>query len=100
VQGGLSIVVSPLISLMEDQVQQLRDEGLPALMLNSGMPAEEARATMTQLHEGYAGLLYVAPERFFAGGFQSVMEKLKPRLLAVDEAHCHFRSARRSRPRI
>jgi ATP-dependent DNA helicase RecQ len=88
VQGGLSIVVSPLISLMEDQVQQLRDAGLPALMLNSGMPAEEARQTMAQLHQDYAGLLYVAPERFFAAGFQSVMEKLRPRLLAVDEAHC------------
>ena len=88
VQGGLSIVVSPLISLMEDQVQQLRDEGLPALMLNSGMPADDARQTMAQLHQGYTGLLYVAPERFFAAGFQSVMEKLKPRLLAVDEAHC------------
>jgi ATP-dependent DNA helicase RecQ len=88
VQGGLSIVVSPLISLMEDQVQQLRDEGLPALMLNSGMPADDARQTMAQLHQGYVGLLYVAPERFFAAGFQSLMEKLRPRLLAVDEAHC------------
>jgi ATP-dependent DNA helicase RecQ len=88
VQGGLSIVVSPLISLMEDQVQQLRDEGLPALMLNSGMPADEARATVAQLHQNYAGLLYVAPERFFAASFQSIMEKLRPRLLAVDEAHC------------
>jgi ATP-dependent DNA helicase RecQ len=73
---------------MEDQVQQLRDEGLPALMLNSGMPADDARQTMAQLHQGYAGLLYVAPERFFAAGFQSLMEKLQPRLLAVDEAHC------------
>jgi ATP-dependent DNA helicase RecQ len=88
VQGGLSIVVSPLISLMQDQVQQLRDEGIPALMLNSGMPADEARQTMAQLHQGYAGLLYVAPERFFAAGFQSLMEKMQPRLLAVDEAHC------------
>jgi len=88
VQGGLSIVVSPLISLMEDQIQQLRDEGLPALMLNSGMPADAARQVMAELHQGYAGLLYVAPERFFAGGFQSLMEKMRPRLLAVDEAHC------------
>ena len=75
VQGGLSIVVSPLISLMEDQIQQLRDEGLPALMLNSGMPADAARQVMAELHQGYAGLLYVAPERFFAAGFQSLMEK-------------------------
>jgi ATP-dependent DNA helicase RecQ len=88
VQGGLTLVVSPLISLMEDQVQQLRDEGLAAIMLNSGMPAEAQRAAMAQLHQGFEGLLYVAPERFFAGGFQSLMEQLRPRFLAVDEAHC------------
>jgi ATP-dependent DNA helicase RecQ len=88
VQGGLTIVVSPLISLMEDQVQQLRDRGLPAIMLSSAMPPAEARKTMVELHNGYTGLLYVAPERFFSGGFQSVMEKLQPRLLAIDEAHC------------
>jgi ATP-dependent DNA helicase RecQ len=88
VQGGLSIVVSPLISLMQDQVQQLHDEGLPALMINSGMQGDEVRQVIAQLEQGYAGLLYVAPERFFSAGFQSVMERLQPRLLAVDEAHC------------
>ncbi len=88
VQGGLTVVVSPLISLMEDQVQQLRDEGLSAAMLNSSLTATEAREVLAQLHAGFEGLLYVAPERFFAGSFQGVIEKLKPKLLAVDEAHC------------
>src|SRR3954471_10841362 len=66
VAGGLTIVVSPLISLMEDQVQQLRDEGLSATMLNSALPAQQQREVMEELRNGFSGLLYVAPERFFA----------------------------------
>ena len=88
VQGGLTIVVSPLISLMQDQVNQLHDEGLPALMISSAMNGDDVRETLAQLHQGFDGLLYVAPERFFAVGFQSVMENLRPKLIAVDEAHC------------
>jgi ATP-dependent DNA helicase RecQ len=88
VQGGLTIVVSPLISLMEDQVQQLRDEEIPAVLLNSSLTPAMQREVMNQLEAGFDGLLYVAPERFFAGSFQSVVEKLKVRLFAVDEAHC------------
>lgn len=88
VQKGLTIVVSPLISLMEDQVQQMRDEGIPAAMLNSSMSPAEQRQVMGELHNGFGGLLYVAPERFFAANFQPLLEKLKPNLLAVDEAHC------------
>ncbi|MEA2708321.1 MAG: ATP-dependent helicase RecQ [Phycisphaerales bacterium] len=85
---GLTIVVSPLISLMEDQVQQLRDEGINAAMLNSALDAGEQRAVLRDLHEGFKGLLYVAPERFFASSFQPVIEKLRPKLFAIDEAHC------------
>src|SRR5205814_9366458 len=66
VSGGLSIVVSPLISLMEDQVQQLRDEGLAAAMLSSAQPMAQQRAVLEELRNGFEGLLYVAPERFFA----------------------------------
>src|SRR5580704_12015826 len=86
--GGLTIVVSPLISLMEDQVQQLRDEGISAAMLNSSLPPAVQRQVMAELHEGFEGLLYVAPERLLAANFQPLLEKLTPRLLAVDEAHC------------
>jgi len=88
VSGGLSIVVSPLISLMSDQVQQLRDEGINAAMLNSVLSPAEQREVIGQLHIGFEGLLYVAPERFFAPNFQSILPSLQPKLFAIDEAHC------------
>jgi ATP-dependent DNA helicase RecQ len=88
VQGGLTIVVSPLISLMEDQVQQLQDEEINAAMLNSSQAAAQQREVIAQLERGFEGLLYVAPERFFAAGFRNLLERLRPKLLAVDEAHC------------
>jgi ATP-dependent DNA helicase RecQ len=88
VGGGLTMVVSPLISLMEDQVQQLRDENIPAEFLNSSLPPAMQRELTAKLHNGFDGLLYVAPERLFAPNFQSLLEKLRPKLLAVDEAHC------------
>jgi ATP-dependent DNA helicase RecQ len=88
VGGGLTMVVSPLISLMEDQVQQLRDEGIPAALLNSSLPAAMQREVIAELNDGFQGLLYVAPERLFAPNFRGLMEKLRPKFLAVDEAHC------------
>jgi ATP-dependent DNA helicase RecQ len=88
VGGGLTMVVSPLISLMEDQVQQLRDENISAAFLNSSLPPGMQREVMAELNDGFQGLLYVAPERLFAPNFQSLLEKLRPKLLAVDEAHC------------
>jgi ATP-dependent DNA helicase RecQ len=88
VQGGLNIVVSPLISLMEDQVQQLRDEGIPAAFLNSSLSASMRRQTLAELANGFEGLLYVAPERFGSIEFQELVGRLKPKLLAIDEAHC------------
>src|SRR3954465_5533912 len=72
-QGGLTIVVSPLISLMEDQGQQLRDEGIAAAVLNSTLTASERRRVMVEVEAGFEGLLYVAPERFFAADFQALM---------------------------
>jgi len=88
VQGGLTLVVSPLISLMEDQVQQLRDEGIAAVFLNSSLSVSMRRQTIRELEEGFEGLLYVAPERFSSADFQDVMSRVKPKLFAVDEAHC------------
>src|ERR687891_1998521 len=85
VLDGLTIVVSPLISLMEDQVQQLRDEGIQAAMLNSALDQTEQRGVLRDLHEGFKGLLYVAPERFFAASFQQTFERLRPKLFAIDE---------------
>jgi ATP-dependent DNA helicase RecQ len=88
ISPGLTLVVSPLIALMEDQVQQMKDEGLPALLLNSAISAEERRNAMQQLQAGYNGLLYVAPERFSSPGFVDLMQKIRPKLFAIDEAHC------------
>jgi ATP-dependent DNA helicase RecQ len=88
VQGGLTIVVSPLISLMEDQVQQLRDEEIGAILLNSSLTLPQQREVVNQIEAGFEGLLYVAPERFFAPSFEPVLDRLRPKLLAVDEAHC------------
>jgi ATP-dependent DNA helicase RecQ len=85
---GLTIVVSPLISLMEDQVQQLRDEGITASLLNSSLPPGIQRQVIAELNDGFAGLLYLAPERMFSPAFMPTLQKLKPKLLAVDEAHC------------
>jgi ATP-dependent DNA helicase RecQ len=88
IQGGLTLVVSPLISLMEDQVQQLRDEGIAAALLNSSLTASFRRQVMAEVRQGFNGLLYVAPERFYAADFAELMPRLKVRLLVVDEAHC------------
>jgi ATP-dependent DNA helicase RecQ len=88
VQGGLTIVVSPLISLMADQVQRMRDEGLPAMLINSSQNAAEQRETIGELHRGFTGLLYVAPERFASGSFMANLGHLPVKLFAVDEAHC------------
>jgi len=88
VGGGLSIVVSPLISLMQDQVQQLRDEGLSAAFINSTQNAAQQRDVMSEVEKGWTGLLYVAPERFSQANFTARLAKLRPKLLAIDEAHC------------
>jgi ATP-dependent DNA helicase RecQ len=84
----LSIVVSPLVSLMEDQVQQLRDQNIPAMLINSTLTPAQQRQAMSELEKGFSGLLYVAPERFFLAGFTTLAASLKPALLAIDEAHC------------
>src|SRR5579885_3206124 len=82
---GLAVVVSPLISLMADQVRQMQELGIPALLLNSSLSSYEQSRTLAQLRNGFTGLLYLAPERFAAPSFQSVVRQLRPNLLVVDE---------------
>jgi ATP-dependent DNA helicase RecQ len=85
---GLTLIVSPLISLMTDQVRQLRALRIPAMMLCSGQTWDEQREVMARLRDGFRGLFYVAPERFNAPGFLSIITNRKLSLLAIDEAHC------------
>ncbi len=86
--GGLTIVVSPLIALMADQVQQLRELAVPTLFLNSSQDAADQRETLRIVRAGFEGILYVAPERFAAPSFRALLPQLHPRLFVVDEAHC------------
>ena len=85
---GLTIVVSPLIALMKDQVDALQGRGIAAAAVNSSLGAEEYRQVMQALRRGEIRILYVAPERFAQENFMSLLAGLQVALLAVDEAHC------------
>ena len=88
VRDGLTVVVSPLIALMKDQVDALQASGIAATFLNSSLAAGEGRARLRGLHNGEYRLLYVAPERLMLSGFLSDLQRWNVRLIAVDEAHC------------
>ena len=85
---GLTVVVSPLIALMKDQVDAARSLGIPAALINSALDAEEAREVYRDLYAGKLKLLYISPERFTLEGFAERLEEFKVDLFAVDEAHC------------
>ncbi len=85
---GLTLVISPLISLMKDQVTALAQAGVPAAYINSSLDAEAYRETYRRIRRGECKLLYVAPERLQAEGFRRLLEELPVSLVAVDEAHC------------
>ncbi len=87
-KGGLTLVISPLIALMKDQVDALEANGIPAAFLNSSQTAIEARQRWKELHEKSTRLLYVAPERLMLGDFITQLQSWKVDLIAVDEAHC------------
>jgi ATP-dependent DNA helicase RecQ len=88
VRRGLTVVVSPLIALMKDQVDALDAAGVPATFLNSSLESAEARNRMSALREGRYRLLYVAPERLMMPSFLGALRSLPVRAFAVDEAHC------------
>ena len=88
VRGGLTIVVSPLIALMHDQVQQLRATGVPAGALNSGNAPGENHAVERAIAERRLRLVYVAPERFALPGLVELFRAGGADMLAIDEAHC------------
>ena len=85
---GLTVVVSPLISLMKDQVAALTEAGIPAAFLNSSLSFEQLRSTYAKASAGQYKLLYVAPERLETESFLSLTARVPVSLLAVDEAHC------------
>ena len=85
---GTAIVVSPLISLMKDQVDALHAAGVSAAYYNSSLDAAEARRTLARLHAGELDLLYVAPETLMSEAFLARLDGLELALFAIDEAHC------------
>ncbi len=85
---GLGVVVSPLIALMQDQVEALRQAGVRAAAINSAQSPEETTGTWRAMRQGDLDLVYVSPERLFAGGFLQRLAELDIALFAIDEAHC------------
>jgi len=88
VRAGVGIVISPLIALMQDQVDALRQLGLQAAFLNSTQDSNTQRATEQALLDGVLDLLYIAPERLLTQRMLDLLARTRPALFAVDEAHC------------
>lgn len=87
-EDGLTLVISPLISLMKDQVDSLQQNGIPAAFINSSQEFETAKAVLTKARRHELKLLYIAPERLENQFFLELLQTLPVSLVAVDEAHC------------
>ena len=85
---GLTIVISPLVALMKDQVDEAVENGLKAAFINSSLSAEEASAVYSDLYNGRIQLLYLSPERLALEGYYEKLQGLPVKFFAVDEAHC------------
>ncbi|AZQ69069.1 DNA helicase RecQ [Silicimonas algicola] len=88
IRPGLTVVISPLIALMRDQVRALREAGVAAGALTSGNTEEETAEVFDALHRGALKLLYMAPERLASGGTGRMLAEARVTMIAVDEAHC------------
>ncbi|MCI6231463.1 MAG: DNA helicase RecQ [Selenomonas sp.] len=86
--SGITLVISPLISLMKDQVDALVDAGVAATFINSTLSSAEWSARMNDIADGRYPLVYVAPERLETGAFQTITNRVPIAMVAVDEAHC------------
>lgn len=86
--GGTTLVVSPLVALMEDQVGKLQALGLRADRIHGGRGGDACRQVFADYHQGRLDFLFVAPERLAAQGFFEMVEQRRPTLIAIDEAHC------------
>ncbi len=87
-RDGYTIVISPLIALMKDQVENLVNKGIPAVFVNSTQSPREQNDNIAKVMTGEAKLLYVSPERLRAKGFKQILMSYPPACLVVDEAHC------------
>jgi DNA topoisomerase-3 len=87
-RGGTTLVISPLIALMEDQVAKLQVLGLRADRIHAGRNADACRQAFAAYHQGRLDFLFVAPERVSSQGFFEMISEKKPTLIAIDEAHC------------
>ena len=87
-RAGVTVVISPLIALMRDQVRALRETGVEAGALTSGNTDEETEAVFSALDAGRLKILYMAPERLGAGATLGLLRRINTTLIAVDEAHC------------
>ena len=87
-RGGMGVVVSPLIALMRDQVEALRQLGVRAAALNSALEEPEARAVIDGIRAGSIDILYVSPERLLMSGTLGLLQSVELSVLAIDEAHC------------
>ncbi len=87
-QPGITLVISPLISLMKDQVDALATNGIAADLINSTLTAAQISGVMERAMAGTVKILYIAPERLGAAGFEDFLHSLKLSLIAIDEAHC------------
>ncbi|MEM6728207.1 MAG: RecQ family ATP-dependent DNA helicase, partial [Pseudomonadota bacterium] len=87
-RDGVTVVISPLIALMRDQVRALQEAGVGAGALTSGNTPEETDAVWEALERGELKLLYIAPERLAAGSALGMLRRIGVSLIAVDEAHC------------
>lgn len=85
---GITLVISPLVALMQDQVKQLKDRGISATFINSTIPSYEVEQRLVNARNGMYKLLYCAPERLHSPLFQAEIQKMNVELVAVDEAHC------------
>ncbi|HQU37205.1 MAG TPA: DEAD/DEAH box helicase, partial [Anaerolineales bacterium] len=85
---GLTVVVSPLISLMKDQVEQLRAFGVPSLFINSTLSPQAYQESMDHVRNGEVKLLYVAPETLLTQRILSLLDSVQVDCITIDEAHC------------
>jgi len=88
IMEGITLVISPLIALMKDQVDSLEKVGIPATFINSTVSLDEAATRLAKAASGFYKLVYIAPERFYNQQFLESLKKIEVSLFAIDEAHC------------